>query len=76
MPSLFASIHIGRIPFTEFNFPSNDNSPINITFSIFSLSTSPRLASIPTAIGKSKNEPSFLISAGAKFTNIFLLWSS
>ena len=31
----------------------------------------PKLIKIPTAIAKSKEEPSFLISAGAKFTLIF-----
>ena len=40
----------------------------DLTISLF---IKPKLISIPTAIAKSKDEPSFLISAGAKFTLIF-----
>ena len=45
-------------------------------FLILILDISPIAIKIPIAIGKSKNVPSFLISAGAKFTIIFLLGNS
>jgi len=66
-------MHIGNIPFALFNFPSNDNSPINTVLSNFFCSIVSLHTRIPTAIGKSNREPSFLISAGAKLTTIFLL---
>ena len=76
IPSFFASIHIGNIPSTLLIFPSSDNSPINIVFIILEVFIHLIQASIPIAIGKSKNGPSFFISAGAKFITIFLLFIS
>ena len=35
--------------------------------------TMEKFINIPIAIGRSKNDPSFLVSAGARFTTIFLL---
>ena len=37
MPSSFAYIHIGNIPFVLFIFPSSDNSPIKIVLGILSI---------------------------------------
>lgn len=73
IPKFFASILIGRIPFTLFTLPSSESSPTNTVSSIFFSDISPKLINIPIAIGRSKNEPSFLVFAGAKFTTIFLL---
>ena len=47
------SMHIGRIPFTLFTFPSNDNSPIKATFSWGLFFIIPMLHNMPMAIGKS-----------------------
>ena len=69
-------MHIGKVPFTLFTLPSNDNSPINAISSFGIFFITPILHNIPTAIGKSKNAPSFLILAGAKLINTFLLLNS
>ena len=66
-------MHMGKIPFTLLIFPFNESSPTNAILSnslFFIISIDIK---IPTAIGKSKLEPSFFVSAGAKFTTIFLL---
>jgi len=56
--------------------PSKDNSPMNTVLSILLSYTASVAINIPTAIGKSKNGPSFLLSAGAKLTTILLLGNS
>ena len=80
IPSFFASIHIGSIPFTFSIFPFSDSSPISIvsfnSSSNLYLFIYPLATNIPTAIAKSKLEPSFLVFAGAKFTTILLLKNS
>ena len=74
IPSLLASIHIGRIPLTLLSLPSRESSPTKIvSLSSFVRFNSPEHIKIPTAIGRSKKDPSFFISAGAKLTTIFLL---
>ena len=80
IPSFFASIHIGSIPFIFSMCPFSDSSPIKIVSSkilssLFCL-IYPLAVSIPTAIAKSKFDPSFLVFAGARFTIIFLLKNS
>ena len=52
-------------PFTGFNRPSNDSSPMNAHFSEKS-STTPIDCKIAIAIARSSWEPSFLKFAGAK----------
>ena len=74
--SFLASIHIGKIPFTLFIVPSNDNSPIKIVSSKEVCLICSLQIKIPIAIGKSNEEPSFFISAGARFITIRLLKNS
>ena len=62
----------GRIPRTGFTAPSSDNSPTNIVSARRVSKTCCVAARIPTAIGKSKPEPSLRRSAGARFTTTFL----
>ena len=65
-------MQIGNIPLILFNFPSKESSPTKATsLSIFLIIC--KFKSIAIAIGKSKYVPSFLKSAGAKFTTILLL---
>lgn len=69
----FASTEIGKAPLTALSLPSSASSPRK-TVSLVSNSFITEVAeSNPTAIGKSNELPSFLISAGARFTVIFLL---
>ena len=71
---LFSSMLIarGNMPFIGLTVPSRDNSP-HITMSLrFSWQSIPFAVNIPTAIAKSKQAPSFLISAGARLTVILL----
>ena len=74
--SIFKSFNpetIGKMPFMVLKEPSNDNSPRNAVFLIKFSSTMPSRAKIPTAMGKSYIEPSFLISAGARLITTFWL---
>ena len=66
MPLAFASTAIGSPPRTERSLPSRASSPRRIVSANKSCLTIPSDASMPTAIGKSKELPSFLISAGAR----------
>jgi hypothetical protein len=61
---------MGREPFTGFIRPSNESSPKTRYLEAISMGIMPDAANIPNAIGKSKPVPSFLMSAGAKFTVI------
>lgn len=45
-------------------------------FSVFLISMYPLAVNIPTAIARSRLDPSFLVLAGARFTTIFLLRNS
>ena len=78
MTNFFASIHIGKIPFIFSILPSSDSSPVNIVCSNISslFSIYPLAVRIPTAIARSRLEPSFLVFAGARFITIFLLKNS
>ena len=71
-------MQIGNIPLIFSIVPSNESSPTKILSlkSSFTYFTFSEASKIPTAIGKSKEEPSFLIFAGDKFTTIFLLKNS
>ena len=60
-------------PLTGLTFPSRDSSPIIRKFFSNSDLISPEAASIPIDIGRSKYEPCFFMSAGARFT-VILLW--
>ena len=58
-------------PGTERISPCKESSPINITDARTSFGITPLAASTPMAIGRSRQEPSFFKSAGAKFTVTF-----
>jgi DNA processing protein len=51
--------------------PCKESSPMNITDARASFGITPLAASTPMAIGRSRQEPSFFKSAGAKFTVTF-----
>ena len=55
-------------PGTERISPFKESSPINITLFKTSCEINPLAAKRPTAIGKSRPDPSFFKSAGAKLT--------
>ena len=74
--SFFASMHFAKTPLTPFILPSKESSPINPMSSRFIFFIFFILESMPTAIGKSKKDPSFFMLAGAKFTTTFLLKTS
>ena len=61
-----------RTPGTPFMSPFSPSSPIIIVFFIASSEIIPMDISIHTAMGRSKAVPSFLISAGERFTVIRL----
>ena len=61
------------MPGTLRTFPSKLSSPTKSLFSMNSHATCPVATRIPSAIGKSKAQPLFLMSEGAKLTTIFLL---
>src|SRR5208337_5010036 len=69
-PRLFASSAMESAPLTGLTFPSSDNSPARIKLPSKRGLIAPSAAIIPTAIGRSKDEPSFLRSAGARLTVI------
>jgi hypothetical protein len=71
----FAQIVDGKTPFIFLNFQSRESSQIKIDFSIKSFFISFSCKSIQIAIGKSKLDPDFLISAGAIFTTILVIGS-
>jgi hypothetical protein len=70
-----AQIVDGKTQFISLNFQSRDNSQIKIELSNKSFFTSRSCDNIQTAIGKSKPEPDFLMSAGAIFTTILVTGS-
>ena len=67
---------MGSKPLTGLNLPSKESSPIAQILLILFFSIFPEAAKMPKAMGKSKSPPSFFISAGAKFTVIFLTGKS
>jgi len=74
--SLRASIAVGKIPRTLFILPSSDNSPAIRKLLIVSFFMIFNAVRIPNAMGRSKDEPSFLTSAGARFIVILSLGNS
>lgn len=72
MPKDFNPKISGKTPFTPLKLPSRDNSPINAQFCSFSSCRTSSSTKSPIAIGKSKFEPSFFKSAGARFITTFL----
>ena len=72
-PSSLALSVMGNAPFIGISLPSSPNSPIIRYCSSLSVFTASSAANMPMAIGRSYAEPSFLMSAGAMFTIIFLL---
>ena len=70
IPASLTPTAIGSAPLTGLRVPSNESSPKRARSSSLPVDTCPEAASIPTAIGRSKAEPSFLTSAGARFTVI------
>ena len=68
----FASITRATVPLIEFISPSKESSPWKLILSNFSCESIPFDAIREIAIAKSRHEPSFGISAGAKFIIIFL----
>lgn len=67
-PRRRASIAMGRTPFTGRSAPSSASSPISAQSSRCFSETFSLAASTPAAMGRSYAGPSFLISAGARFT--------
>ncbi|MBA7557802.1 hypothetical protein ES705_50574 [subsurface metagenome] len=73
---IFAIKAMGSTPLTGFILPSKDNSPI-IRYSFNKSGLTCLLATkIAKAIDRSKIGPSFLISAGARFTVILCMGNS
>ena len=70
-PCLYAQIPNARVPGTFLTSPSRLNSPTNNLESKKPRSSWPVAAKIPSAIGKSKPVPLFLMSLGERFTTIF-----
>src|SRR3990167_9709625 len=68
-PFSLARIAAGKTPFVERNFPSSEISPIKILEETSDINC-PEAKSIPRAIGKSNEGPSFGRSAGARLTVI------
>jgi len=66
IPRSFAWMAMGRIPFTGRVEPSSDSSPTMSDFSGLGISQSIPVAMSARAIGRSKEGPSFLRSAGAR----------
>src|SRR5207253_5428778 len=66
-----ASMAMGRAPRTPRTPPSSDNSPTNRQSGTSFLLRPPYAPRIPSAIGKSKPEPSLRMSAGAK---LMVMW--
>ena len=74
-PAFPAAATIDRIPETGLILPSSPSSPTRTLVSRIDWSTSPVAARTATAMGRSNPVPSFLISAGDRFTVIFLAGS-
>ena len=70
MPSAAAARTIGSTPLAFFSSPFSPSSPRNRSPSAAPAGTSSMASSIPTAMGRSKAVPSFLLSAGDKLTVI------
>ena len=70
-PFSFAAFVMGRIPFIGLISPFRASSPITIASSSLSKETWFEAARSAMAIGKSKFEPCFFNSAGARFTVFF-----
>ena len=71
-PSERARTATGSTPRTGLSEPSSDSSPTNIVPATAPASMRPIAARIPTAIGRSKPDPSLRRSAGARLTTTFL----
>ena len=65
-----APIAADRTPLTPVMVPSNASSPMTIIPSTLSDGTAPIATSNPSAIGRSKCDPSLIRSAGARLTAI------
>jgi hypothetical protein len=70
-----AQIVDGKTPLIFLSFQSRESSQVKIDFSTKMFSISFFCKSIQIAIGKSKLEPDFFISAGAIFTTILVIGS-
>jgi site-specific DNA recombinase len=68
MPSRRAATAIGSTPRTPLIAPSSDNSPTTTVSSTAARVTCPEVASRPSAIGRSNDDPALRTSAGARFT--------
>ena len=68
-----ARIAIGRTPLIGLRLPSRESSPIITYLSSMVLLICSDAAKIAMAMGKSYDEPSFLMSAGAMLIVIFFL---
>src|SRR6266849_1737914 len=66
LPRRRASNATGSTPLTARTAPSKASSPTKLNFSNVDVSISSLTAIIPSAMGRSKLGPSFLISAGAR----------
>ena len=66
LPRRRASNATGSTPLTGRTLPSSASSPTKLNFSNAEVFSSSATAIIPSAIGKSKLGPSFLMSAGAR----------